>query len=89
MKTPSRQPTTTMSTTATLRLCSVQLSPANQYEPRHTRATYFDTETRTFIARATIGTEVIVEVEHAKDYEADSALASRLIEIFRALRSAA
>ena len=63
--------------------------PGNQYEPRHTRATYFDTDTRRFIARATIGTEVIVEVEHAKDYEADSALSSRLVDIFRAIKRAA
>ncbi len=73
--------------TDTLHLLRVRLHPGNQYEPRHTRSTYFDTESRRFIARATIGTEVIVEVESDKDYLADSALASRLIDIFRALRA--
>ena len=73
--------------TDTLRLIRVRLHPRNQYNPAHTRSTYFDTESRRFIARATIGTEVIVEVEHEKDYEADSALDSRLIDIFRALRA--
>lgn len=72
-----------------LHLIRFAVYPKNPYNPRHSRATYFDTDSRTFIARACIGAEVIVEVESDKDYTADMALSSRLNDIFRALRAAA
>ncbi len=68
-----------------LRLQSVQLHAGNQYEPKHTRSVYFDTEARTFIARATIGADVIVEVEGVNNIDALMTLSSRLVPIFRAL----
>ncbi len=75
--------------TDTLRLLSVQLHPGNQYEPKHTRAVYFDTDTRQFIARATIGQEIIVEVSGRNNIEAEMTLSKRLVEIFRAIKRAA
>ncbi len=75
--------------TDTLRLLSVQLHPGNQYEPKHTRAVYFDTDTRQFIARATIGTYVIVEVTGPSNIEAEMTLSTRLVDIFRAIKQAA
>lgn len=75
--------------TDTLKLLSVQLFPGSQYEPRHTRAVYFDTDAGEYLARATIGTDVIVEVVGSNNIAAEMTLSTRLVEIFRALRAAA
>ena len=72
-----------------LTLLSVALHRGNPYEPRHLRSIYFDTETREFIARATIGDSVIVEVTGANNIAAEMTLSTRLVEVFRALRAAA
>ncbi len=73
----------------TLRLLSVELHPGNQYEPRHTRAVYFDTDSGDYLARATIGTDVIVEVVGSNNIAAEMTLSTRLVEIFRAIKRAA
>ena len=70
--------------TETPQLLSVQLFPGSQYEPRHTRAIYFDTDTRQYIARATIGTDVIAEVTGTNNIDAEMNLSTRLVEVFRA-----
>ena len=80
---------TMSSTPEPLVLQSIQLYPKNVYSPKHTVAVYFDTDTRTYIARATIGTEVIVEVEGTNNIDALMKMSSRIHPIFRAMRSAA
>ncbi len=72
-----------------LHLCSVLLHPKSQYNPKHTRSVYFDTESRRYIARATVGTELIVEVEGVNNIDAEMKLSIRLDPIFRALRAEA
>ena len=75
--------------TEPLVLQSVQLYPKNVYSPKHTIAVYFDRESRTYIARATIGEEVIVEVEAGDNISALMKMSSRIHPIFRAMRAAA
>ena len=70
-------------------LLSVALHRGNQYEPRHLRSIYFDRESRQFIARATIGESVIVEVTGSNNVAAEMTLSTRLVEVFRAMRAAA
>ena len=70
-------------------LLSAALHRGNQYEPRHTRSVYFDPEEKVFIARATIGESVIVEVTGTNNIDAAMTLSTRLVEVFRALRAAA
>ncbi len=61
--------------------------PETPYRPAHIRRTYFDTESRTYLAQATIGDNVIVEVTAPRDIEARLALSDRLDEVFRAMRA--
>ena len=73
----------------TLKLLSVQPFPGSQYEPRHTRAVYFDADAGDYLARATIGTDVIVEVVGSNNIAAEMTLSTHLVDIFRAMRAAA
>ena len=70
-------------------LLSTVPHPGSQYEPRHVRHTFFDPESKDFIARATIGQEIIVEVTGPNNVAAEMTLSTRLLEVFRAMRVAA
>lgn len=72
-----------------LKLCYTEFFPGSQYEPRHTRSVYYDSDSSLYVARAIIDGETILEVEADASHLAGFELSSRLVEHFRAERSAA
>ena len=70
-------------------LLSTVPHPGNQYEPAHVRHTFFDRDSKEYVARATIGQQIIVEVTGSNNIAAEMTLSTRLVEIFRAIKKAA
>ena len=70
-------------------LKSEERHPGNVYEPQHVRRMFFDTDSQEFVAQATIGDEVMVEVTGSNDLDAWMTLSTRLVDVFRAIRAAA
>ena len=70
-------------------LVSTVPHPGNQYEPAHIRYTFFDPETKDFIAMACIGEAIVVEVTGKNNLAAEMTLSTRLPDIFRAMKAAA
>ena len=75
--------------TSPLVLLSTVPHPGNQYEPAHVRYTFFDRDSKEYVARATIGQQIIVEVTGSNNIAAEMTLSTRLVEIFRAIKQAA
>ncbi len=70
-------------------LLSTVPHPGNQYEPAHVRHTFFDRDSKEYVARATIGQDVIVEVTGTNNIEAEMTLSTHLVDIFRSIKRAA